>query len=108
MLYIGTNPETLEKAKTGLFKEINKLKTEYVGDKELQDAKEKLIGNYIIGLETNLDKASNIGWYEASTRGYEFKQDYEKLINSITDADIIEVANKYFTDNYIMSVVTKQ
>ena len=107
MLYIGTNPETLEKAKAGLFKEIYKLKTEYVGDKELQDAKEKLIGNYIIGLETNLDKASNIGWYEASTRGYEFKQDYENLINSITDADIIEVANKYFTDNYIMSVVSK-
>jgi predicted Zn-dependent peptidase len=107
MLYIGTNPETLEKAKAGLFKEINKLKTEYVSDKELQDAKEKLIGNYIIGLETNLDKASNIGWYEASTRGYEFKQDYENLINSITDADIIEVANKYFTNNYIMSVVTK-
>lgn len=107
MLYIGTNPETLEKAKVGLFNEINKLKTQYVGDKELKDAKEKLIGNYIIGLETNLDKASNIGWYEASTRGYEFKEDYQNLINSITDADIIEVANKYFTDNYIMSVVTK-
>lgn len=107
MLYIGTNPENLEQAKTGLFREITRLKTEYVGDNELKDAKEKLIGNYILGLETNLDKASNIGWYEASNRGYEFKQNYENLINSITDADIIEVANKYFTDNYIMSVVTK-
>ena len=106
MLYIGTNPATLEKAKTGLFKEINRLKTEYVGDRELKDAKEKLLGNYIIGLETNLDKASNIGWYEASTRGYEFKNKYEKLINSVTDSDIIEVANKYFTDNYILSIVT--
>ncbi len=106
MLYIGTNPATLEKAKTGLFREINRLKTEYVGDRELKDAKEKLLGNYIIGLETNLDKASNIGWYEASTRGYEFKDKYEKLINSVTDSDIIEVANKYFTDNYILSIVT--
>lgn len=106
MLYIGTNPATLEKAKTGLFKEINRLKTEYVGDRELKDVKEKLLGNYIIGLETNLDKASNIGWYEASTRGYEFKDKYEKLINSVTDSDIIEVANKYFTDNYILSIVT--
>lgn len=107
MLYIGTNPATLEKAKQGLFAEIKRLKTEYVGDQELRDAKEKLLGNYVIGLETNLDKASNIGWYEASTRGYEFKEKYEALINSITDSDIIEVANKYFTDNYIMSVVTK-
>ncbi len=107
MLYIGTNPATLEKAKDGLFKEITRLKTEYVGDKELKDAKEKLLGNYVIGLETNLDKASNSGWYEASTRGYEFKDKYESLINGVTDSDIIEVANKYFTDNYIMSIVTK-
>ena len=107
VMYIGTNPSTLDKAKNGLFNEIKKLKTEYVGDKELKDAKEKLLGNYIIGLETNLDKASNAGWYEASTRGYEFKDRYEKLINSVTDADIIEVANKYFTENYVMSIVTK-
>lgn len=107
LLYIGTNPQTLDKAKSGLFAEITKLKTEYVGDKELQDAKEKLLGNYVIGLETNLDKASNIGWYEASTRGYEFKDKYEKLINSVTDSDIIEIANKYFTDDYILSIVTK-
>lgn len=107
MMYIGTNPATLEKSKQGLFSEIEKLKTEYVGDKELKDAKEKLIGNYVIGLETNLDKASNTGWYETSTRGYEFKEKYVDLINSVTDADIIEVANKYFNDNYIMSIVTK-
>ncbi len=107
MMYIGTNPATLDKAKAGLFNEIKRLKTEYVSDKELKDAKEKLLGNYVIALETNLDKASNTGWFEASTRGYEFKDRYENLINSVTDADIIEVANKYFTDNYIMSIVTK-
>lgn len=108
MLYIGTNPNTLDKAKQGLFNEIKRLKTEYVGDKELKDAKEKLLGNHIIGLETNLDKAINVGWYETTGRGYEFKDQYEELINSVTDADIIDVANKYFTDNYILSIVTKE
>ena len=107
MLYIGTNPATLEKSKAGLFEEIERLKTEYVADQELKDAKEKLLGNYILSQETNLDKASTTGWYESSTRGYDFGDRYEKLINSVTDADIIEVANKYFTDNYILSVVTK-
>ena len=107
VLYIGTNPDTLDKAKKGLFDEIYKLKTEYVGDKELKDAKEKLIGNYVIGLETNLEKASAIGQYETMGLGYEFKDKYIDLINSITDSDIIEVANKYFNDNYVLSVVTK-
>lgn len=108
MLYIGTNPATLEKAKQGLFDEIKKLKTEYVGDKELKEAKEKLLGNYIISLETNLDKAENIGWYETSDVGYEFKDKYINLINNVTDADIIEVANKYFNNNYILSIVTNE
>ena len=107
VLYIGTNPATLEKAKQGLFDEINKLKNEYVGNKELKDAKEKLIGNYVIGLETNLEKASNIGKYETMGLGYEFKDKYIDLTNSVTDTDIIEVANKYFNDNYILSIVTK-
>lgn len=106
MLYIGTKTSTLEQAKEGLFTEIKRLKTEYVGDKELKDAKEKLIGNYIIGLETNLDKASTLGGYEALGVGYEFDTQYQELINSIKDTDILEVANKYFNDNYVLSIVS--
>ena len=107
MLYIGTKTSTLEQAKEGLFAEIKRLKTEYVGDKELKDAKEKLIGNYIIGLETNLDKASALGGYEALGVGYEFDSQYQELINSVKDTDILEVANKYFNDNYVLSIVSK-
>ena len=108
MTYIGTNPNQLEVSKKGLFDEIKRLKTEFVGDKELQNAKDKLIGNYILGQETNIDKASTIGWYETTGRGYEFKDNYQKLINSVTDSDIIDVSNKYFNDNYILSIVTKK
>lgn len=104
-LYIGTNPKTLNLAKEKMLVEINRLKTEFVSDKELQEAKDKIIGNYIISQETNLDKASTVGWFEASGRGFTFKDKYESLINSITASDIIEVANKYFNENYITSIV---
>lgn len=105
VVYIGTNPKTLEKAKEKLFEEVNKLKTEYVGTKELQEAKDKLLGQFVISQETNLEKASSIGWFEASERGYEFKNEYTDLINSVTENDIIEVANKYFNNNYALSIV---
>ncbi len=104
-IYIGTNSQTLEHSKSKLFDEINKLKTEYVGTKELQEAKDKIIGQFVIGQETNLEKASLIGWFETSERGYDFKNQYEKLINSVTETDIIDVANKYFNNNYVMSIV---
>lgn len=106
VVYIGTNPETYDKSLQGLWKEINTLKTEFVGTKELQEAKEKLIGHFVLSLETNMDKASNIGWYELADNNYNFISDYEKLINSVTESDIMRVANKYFRDNnYILSVV---
>lgn len=105
IMYIGTNPENLQKAKDKMFKEIYNLKREFVSTKELNDAKEKLIGRYILSQETNLDKASTVGWFEASGRGYDFDKNYIKLINSVNESDIIEVSNKYFNDNYVLSIV---
>lgn len=107
MIYIGTNPQTLEKSKNMLMAEINKLKTEFVGTKELEEAKEKLIGHFILSQETNLDKAATVGWFETIGAGYNFTDEYEKLINSVTESDIIEVANKYFNNNFVLSIVKK-
>lgn len=108
LVFIGTNPENLDYAQKRLKEEVFRLKTEFVGSKELQEAKEKLLGNYIISQETNLDKATTIGWFETTGRGYNFEKKYIELINSVTDSDIIEVANKYFTENYVLSIVKPQ
>ncbi len=105
VVYIGTNPKNLDKAQSLLLKEVFRLKKEFAGTKELKEAKDKLIGNYIIARETNLEKASSLGWYEVSGRGYGFDDEYIKLINSVTESDIIEAANKYFNDNYVISIV---
>jgi len=107
IMYIGTNPNNVQKVKDKLFKEIYTLKREYVSTKELQEAKEKLIGRYTLSKETNLDKASTLGWFETAGLGYQFDSAYEKLINSVTESDILRVANKYFNNNYILSIVEK-
>ena len=104
-MYIGTNPKTLALSREKMLFEVNRMKSEFVSDKELNDAKEKLIGNYLISLETNSDKASAIGWFEASGRGFKAKDSYATLINQVTASDIIEVANKYFNQNFVTSIV---
>ena len=106
--YIGTNPLTLDKAREKMMHEINRLKVEFVSDKELKEAKDKIIGRFILSQETNMEKASTIGWFEASERGYEFRNRYEDLINSVTASDIVEIANKYFNKNMIVSIVDKK
>ena len=105
-VYVGTNPKTLDRAKQKMLAEMETFKTQFVSGKELRDAKDRLLGEFVIELETNNDKATTLGWFEASGRGYEFIDEYAKLINSVTVSDIVEVANKYFNNNYTTSIVT--
>lgn len=104
-IFIGTNPKTLSFAREKMLAEITRLKAEFVSDTELREAKDKIIGNYIISQETNLEKASSVGWFETSGRGFDYKDKYEKIINSVSASDIVEVANRYFTENYVTSIV---
>ena len=105
MTYIGTNPSTLEYSRDKILNEINRLKSEFVSDSELQDAKDRLKGGFIIALETNSEKASNAGFFEAYGFGYDFLNTYINMIDEVTASDIVRVANKYFTPNMVQSDV---
>lgn len=103
--YIGTNPETLNYSKEKIKKEIERLKIEFVSDTELNEAKERLKGGFIVALETNSDKASATGNFEVLGFGYDFLPEYIKMIDNVTASDILSVANKYFNNIYVESVV---
>ena len=105
MAYIGTNPSTLEYSRKKMLSEISRLKSEFVSDAELQDAKNRLKGGFIIALETNAEKASTVGLFEAYGFGYDFLNTYIKMIDEVTASDIVKVANKYFTSNMVQSDV---
>ena len=105
MAYVGTNPETLNYSKEKVLKEIEKLKMEFVSDSELADAKARLKGGFILALETNSEKASVVGNFEAIGFGYNFLPTYIKMIDEVTASDIIRVANKYFNNIYVESIV---
>ena len=93
--YIGTNPAALNDSKAKILKEFERLKMEFVSDTELADAKARLKGGFIVALETNSDKASATGSFEALGFGFDFLPEYIKMIDDVTASDIIRVANKY-------------
>ena len=105
LTYIGTNPDNINLATERMLNEINKMKTEFVSKQELQEAKDKIIGHYLLEQETNLQKASALAHYEATGRGFNYRPEYEKLLNSITESDIIDVANRVFNENYVKVIV---
>ena len=104
-LYIATNPDNVDIAKKGMFREIAKLKTEFVTNKELEEAKDKLLGNFVLSMETNMDKASLMNSLEIMNKDYTFIDKYPELIKSVTLQDIIKTANKYFSKPYVYTVV---
>ena len=104
-LYIGTNPEKAEHSKNELLKQINSLKKEFVSEKELQEAKDKILGNFVLSQETNMEKASLLGRLEAYGKGFEYTFELPDLVQSISATDVIKVANKYFDNPYVMTIV---
>ena len=104
-VYIGTNPETALHSKNELLKQINLLKKEFVSDKELQEAKDKILGNFVLSQETNMEKAYTLGWFELSSRGFDYINEFPKLIECVTPTEVIRVANKYFEKPYVFTIV---
>lgn len=105
MLYIGTNPQNIDTVTKGFFSEIEKIKNEPVQEKELEEAKQKIIGRFALAQETNQDKAHYLGWFEVINKGFMYNYKYPEIINSVTSDDIIKAANRYFNYPYAISVV---
>ena len=82
------------------------MKQEFVTQEELQSAKDKLVGNFVLSQETNTQKADTLGDFEVTNRGYDFVNKYPKLIQDVGANDIIKVANKYFSQPYVYTLVS--
>lgn len=106
--YIGTNENSIEEAKNGILAEIETIKTEMVTTQELNDAKDKLLGKFLLSLETNMDEADLLSWYSALGRDLNALEEYKEMIKNVSQNDIIEIANKYFSKPYIYTVVKQK
>ncbi|GBF23140.1 hypothetical protein tpqmel_0544 [Candidatus Gastranaerophilus sp. (ex Termes propinquus)] len=103
--YIGTNNKNIDTAVQGMLGELQTLRTEFVSQTELEEAKDKILGNLLISLETNMDEAALSSWYGAVGRDINYLEKYKNDIQNVTQSDILRVANKFFARPYILEVV---
>ena len=102
--YIGTAPENTEIALSGLRTEIERLAKIELTETELQGAKNKLLGQYALGKQTNSEIAQIFGWYESLGLGMEFDDRFQKSVAQVTSKQALEAANSYLTKPYISLV----
>lgn len=105
VFFIGTEPKNINTAVQGFKDEIKLIMNEAISEEELDYAKQKIIGSYALSHETNSQQGFYLGWFESSGIGYEFDQEFPKLIDAVTVADVQQAAKKVFNNPSILSIV---
>ena len=89
-----------------ILKEMERIRTTPVTDKELADAKSYLAGSFPLRIDSNSKIAGFLVAVEYYNLGLSFIDDYKKFIEAVTKDDVLRVAKKYLdTKNYVLVVV---
>lgn len=103
---LQTKNESAHIAIDEVIREIERIRTEPVRDKELQDAKSYLTGSFPLRIDSNSKIAGFVLAVEFNSLGLDYVDKYPSLINAVTKEDILRVARKYLdTKNYVLVVV---
>jgi predicted Zn-dependent peptidase len=102
--YMGTAPQNTEIALEGLKAEIDRLSESQLTEAEVQGAKNKLLGQYALGKQTNGEIAQVYGWYESLGLGLQYDQEFQQQIEKITPERVQQVAQRYLTQPYVCIV----
>ncbi len=106
---LQTKNESANIAIDEVLREMERIQTEPVSDKELQDAKSYLTGSLPLRIDSNSKIAGFVLSVEFHGLGLDYVDKYPSLINSITQEDIMRAAEKYLdTKNYVLVVVGDQ
>lgn len=93
--YIATEPSKAEQAVESLLREINRVRSAPVEDRELARSIKNLIGNHEIHLQSTWDRAENTGLNTLYGLGYDYDEEYIRRLGEVTADDVLKVAEKY-------------
>ena len=93
--------------KEALLAEIERLKNEPVGERELQKAKNQSTAGYVFNLDSISGVADAIGGAEAIEGDYRLFLEAQDRFENVTVSDIQRVAQRYFTEGNLTFVTLK-
>lgn len=108
VVYMGTAPENTSIALQGLRQEVELLCTTEVSESAFQAAKNKILGQYALGKQTNGQIAQIYGWYETLGLGIEFDREFQEMIADVNARDAMTAASRYLQEPYLSLVGQKE
>ena len=94
-VYIGTDPKKVDEALEGIRRELKKVTTEKIPQKELQRALRYIVGSFERNLQRNSAQAADMAYNELYGLGWDESKKYIKRVQKITSAEVLRVAKKY-------------
>ncbi len=105
-VYIGTAPEKEEEAIEAIKTQLSLLLSNGIDDRELERAKNYLVGSFEIGLQKNSSQAAKIAFDELYGLGWEEYKKYPQKIYDVSKEDVMNVIKKYIDlQSYTVAVV---
>ncbi len=104
VVYMGTAPENTAIAVEGLQTEVDRLRHHLLDPEDLQAAKNKVLGQYALGKQTNAQIAQIYGWYETLGLGIEFDRHFQEQVAIVSAEETQEVAQRYLVEPYVSLV----
>ncbi|MBE9211695.1 insulinase family protein [Plectonema cf. radiosum LEGE 06105] len=108
VVYMGTAPENTTTALAGLRREVDLLSSSKLAESALQTAKNKILGQYALGKQTNGQIAQIYGWYEILGLGIAFDQKFQQDITALTPVETINAASKYLKEPFVSVIGQKE
>jgi zinc protease len=85
--------------------EMRRMREEPVSDRELNDAKDYLIGSFPLRFDTNRKVATFLTQVEYYELGLDYPERYADLIRKVTAEDVLRVAKQYLHPEDLITVV---
>ncbi|MFM8296217.1 MAG: M16 family metallopeptidase, partial [Microcystaceae cyanobacterium] len=104
VMYLGTAPDNTAIALEGLKTEAERLAAQLLTTEEITAAKNKLLGQYALGKQTNSEIAHLFGWYETLGLGLAFDSEFQEQVSQVTREDAQRVAQTYLQVPYLSLV----
>lgn len=104
---IGTSPEKVEQALSGIYSEVQRLLDDGVTPDELERAKTYLIGNHDIGLQKYGSRAMSFALDELYGFGHQKTLEYSDRISDVSIVDIQSFVNRYLKPGHSVVAITK-
>jgi predicted Zn-dependent peptidase len=102
-------PHTIQEVEAAIYDELERLKTEPVTERELQQILNKLEYEEVRQMVSIGGLARNLTEYEAIAGSWRYLIDHRQKVATVTPADIMRVAQKYLTkENRTVGFITKK